>query len=492
MPNTYYNPNTLLQSGMVRAWLQKDGPGTAFEFLTLYGSNQLQRPRAAPTPIYQPSTKAYNEFEIAGQLRQPPGLITTQLETALRSIPSLLLALNCPFELQYRYGLCDKPDQASGWDKIVHLRGAEAGNYTSTPNGSRSPTNLAEIVETLDITGLEMFEVFKVLPARIGVTELQNALSVAISKNPRCGGICGAAVEICAKISIGTASGSYGTANLLISTDGGATFADAAADPFAANLAIVGQIWISGRLIVISDANTPTLAYSDDDGDTWTTVTFSGGAVGDLNDVFGLTFGAVYFCGDGGYVYISRDGGATLEALSEGDATTNNLNRIRVNSEGVGFAVGDSDTILKTTDGEAWALQSANTGAGDGLIALWQIDAARAWVGTDGGQLFKTLDGGGSWEEVGFSGSGSGRVEMVEFINESDGFMIHNTAGSVGRLFRTIDGGATWDLSTSVGNGSIGSTPTNSGLNGLAVCGVNSAIAVGNTQGGTAFVVKAE
>lgn len=121
------------------------------------------------------------------------------------------------------------------------------------------------------------------------------------------------------------------------------------------------------------------------------------------------------------------------------------------------------------------------------------LDENRAWVGTSGGDLYKTVDGGTTWTLVPFSGSAVGAVRSIKFVDGTDGqvgYMTHDTAAALGRVFRTVDGGATWDRTLTVGNGSIGATPTNSGLNALAVCNANGFFAVGNANGGTTFVVK--
>jgi photosystem II stability/assembly factor-like uncharacterized protein len=167
---------------------------------------------------------------------------------------------------------------------------------------------------------------------------------------------------------------------------------------------------------------------------------------------------------------------------------------VRVLRSLIGYAVGDSDTILKTSDGETWAAAGDNTGTGANLIALAVVDENRALVGTDGGQIFVTVDGGETWAEQTFSGSGAGAVRGIDFVegtNGQYGFMIHDTAVPVGSLFRTIDGGGTWDKLGTVGNGSIGATPTNAGLNDVVAVGVNAAFAVGAAQGGTSFIVRA-
>lgn len=481
-------PLTGLQSGNGRVWLQKDGANTAFQFLTAYGAGAVQRPAGTITPYYEPSAARYNEFRVTGKTKSVPGLPTSSLEVQYQNVASLLLGLSCPAHVQYRFGVCDRPDNPNAWDKILHLYLVEPGAWGLSNPIARDPSSLAPVLETLELTAEELFEILAMTVARVSVAETGNALSIAISRVANCAGLCGPAVSICDEIFVGTHPSAYATANLLRSSDAGATFAATTADPLSAGNDIIGVLTIGDRVIAIDgDAATPTIAYSDDNGATWTTVTYAGGAVGDLNDGFAVDWSHLYFAGNGGYLYISTDGGGTLTAQTAGVVTTDNLNRVRVLTSLVGYAVGNMNTVLKTTDGETWA---AITGpeAGATLQALWVIDENRVWVGTSAGKLWYTDDGGTTWtQRSGWSNSGTGAITAIEFVNEEFGFMVHETAAGVGRIFRTIDGGLTWNY----GVGGMGTTATNAGLNALAVCGVNSAFAVGDVQGGTAFIVAA-
>jgi hypothetical protein len=72
-------------------------------------------------------------------------------------------------------------------------------------------------------------------------------------------------------------------------------------------------------------------------------------------------------------------------------------------------------------------------------------------------------------------------VNDIQFVNAVVGFMVVDTVAPVGSVYRTIDGGNDWQLLT---------TPTNAGLNALAVVNENLAYVVGNASGGSAVILK--
>jgi photosystem II stability/assembly factor-like uncharacterized protein len=65
-------------------------------------------------------------------------------------------------------------------------------------------------------------------------------------------------------------------------------------------------------------------------------------------------------------------------------------------------------------------------------------------VGTATGRLYYTRDGGLTWTEKAFPGSGAGVIRDIQFSTPSVGYMAHDTATPRGRILRTIDGGASW------------------------------------------------
>jgi photosystem II stability/assembly factor-like uncharacterized protein len=66
------------------------------------------------------------------------------------------------------------------------------------------------------------------------------------------------------------------------------------------------------------------------------------------------------------------------------------------------------------------------------------------WVGGDTGRVWFTQDGGETWVEKTFAGSGAGAVKDIKFATAEVGYFSHSTATPTARIFSTWDGGNSW------------------------------------------------
>ncbi|MCH7761868.1 hypothetical protein IIA15_10800 [candidate division TA06 bacterium] len=103
-----------------------------------------------------------------------------------------------------------------------------------------------------------------------------------------------------------------------------------------------------------------------------------------------------------------------------------------------GYAIGNSGTILKTTDGGiSWAAQIPPTGSSIRSIHF-PVDMNTGYAVGYSGTILKTTDGGTNWN-LQFSGM-SERLYDVYFLSESVGYAV----GDLGAILKTTNGGATW------------------------------------------------
>lgn len=114
------------------------------------------------------------------------------------------------------------------------------------------------------------------------------------------------------------------------------------------------------------------------------------------------------------------------------------------------------------------------------------INPDMGWVVNTGGEVFRTSDGGASWEELvdgSLPGIGIRAFRSVGFANETKGWIGSLTFGSV--LFETLDGGETWvDVTDRI----VGDVEP-AGICGIAVVNAERAYGVGRWTG-PAVVVR--
>lgn len=87
------------------------------------------------------------------------------------------------------------------------------------------------------------------------------------------------------------------------------------------------------------------------------------------------------------------------------------------------------------------------------------LTADVAWVTSTVGKVYRTLDGGQTWQAMGTLPMNSCQLQ---FVSEYDGWcpVIGAAAGSENfDLYRTVDGGVTWTLASSTGIGDNGDMP---------------------------------
>ena len=128
------------------------------------------------------------------------------------------------------------------------------------------------------------------------------------------------------------------------------------------------------------------------------------GTTSSLLGVYLLDSGVGYSVGDSGTILKSTDAGMTWNALTSG--TTRALYDVYFFNDAVGMAVGDGGLILRTTDGGAnWS--TVASGVRDGLRSVSFSDANGICGGLSQDILYSS-DSGASWHvsQEGFVGGG--------------------------------------------------------------------------------------
>jgi hypothetical protein len=213
-----------------------------------------------------------------------------------------------------------------------------------------------------------------------------------------------------------------------------------------------GGIVCVGSYLVIGSKTTPALHYAlkqdfVDGLDPVFTKVSTGFVVG-KGPVEASSVGSrVMFCGQGGYIYVTDDITSGVTVAEAGVLTTSTLNDIHMLSKTFAVAVGNSGVIMKTQDGTTWSLTvSTPVGIGVNILTVAMKDENVWYIGTSAGKLYFTTNGGKSWTEKIFPGSGAGSVYDIRFAGNSVGYLSHASATPRGRILRTTDYGSSWKV----------------------------------------------
>jgi hypothetical protein len=435
-------------------------------------------PQGDLTPIRIPDPNAYGKFETIELQRGQQGLPTLSIESRLTRDLSELLALvrkGCAFDVQLHAGVCEDPrDFNNGWEKIYILEGALATSYDTTELGALDSDQDVPVNETVPLSGLDYYEVKRLVATEIGGTELvQAVVDVIICDSAQCGE-CGIASNGCEKIFAVTlsAGGSPGLpAEVVYSPDAGATLGETNVSTLAANEDPNGLACVGQYLVVISE-DSVSLHYASlvdilEGTETWTEVTTGFVALKGPLGIFSVSAVKTWIAAETGYIYFSEDVTSGVEVQTAGSLSVQDLNAIHGSDDRNLVAVGASNTVLYTNDGGSTWASVTGPDVGVNLNTVWVRSATEWLIGTAAGKLWYTRDGGVTWVEKTFPGSGSGVVRDIQFATPSVGYMAHSTTAVAGRILRTLDGGNSWYVLPEAAGQTI---PENDYIGAIAAC----------------------
>ena len=197
-----------------------------------------------------------------------------------------------------------------------------------------------------------------------------------------------------------------------------------------------------------------TVRYTATNGATWS------GASGvplstDINGVEFADIARGLFCGDGGIVYKSTDGGSNWAAPSTPPGTTEDLLGVTfgdaVNDDA--WAVGTGGVVYRSIDqGDVWAAQTSNTANGlNGVEALWDgVDEYYCWAVGEGRTIMNTvtLPGNPDTWAAQLEVPGPGGLFGIDKTTSGYIYMAGFTTALGGVVVNSQDGGATFTTET--------------------------------------------
>jgi len=475
------------------------------EFLTCCAVDDITVPEGDVTLKYEPDPQRSGEFRATSQIIGEPGSPTMSMMRTLQKVYNYLMETDCPTNYRVNWACRGDRTVKTNYDVAFLLFYARITNRNIPTPTALEPDDEERVETSADLSGLDATMIYKLS----GVTQA-NAFTQAINDmaflNEACEGVCGDRIGRGDEgYAVMDAAGylDYSEVEVGHTTDGGANWNAVAGEPFTdvANLTsvVLKQTSDGHRVIVGRDAllgRLPGISYSDDEGDSWTAVDLPGGLGYGVNALTRDRDGALWAAGDYGYIFKSSDMGNSWTANESAAETTEDLLDIvfvispMFGGEGVGYAVGESNTILYTENsGDDWGALTGPA-AGTNLLCCGLNRFGHLFVGTNDARLFRTTEGpdteADDWEEILDLGSGS--INSIDF----DPFMEYfatlswDNASPVGTVYRTEDGGASW-FSTLL----VGATPTNQGINVVKMPGPNMIYAGGELlTGGNPFIGK--
>jgi len=466
-----------------RLWLieNRAGPVNTPTYQSSVKANSPSWSFGDSTPIREPDPDRYGAFRIVDRIKGERGLPTLPITARYKFTISEFLRLariGCPFDLQVHMGECKNPaDFNHGWEKVLVLEAGDISNWSPEALGALEQGEDAVVNENVDVTGLDLYEIKQLMLTELAKTTIvQEVIDVTICDSVQCGA-CGIPSDGCQIVfAICRATGaSPGLPPLLVwSRDGGVTINTDNIDSLPAN-ANPSAITCVGEYLVVTSTDDCSIHYAPivdilDGVATWTEITTGlVCAAGAPNHLFSLGASLIWLVGNGGYIYFSDDITGGVEVQDAGIATTQSLKQIMMLDEINGIAVGDSNAVVTTTNGKTWASITGPV-VGVNLNCCWMKSAEEWFVGSEGGRLYYTRNGGISWTEKVFPGAGTGEVRDIVFANNTVGYMAHYILPGVGaqsgRILRTIDGGYSWYVLPE-GTGTI---PANDWINAIAAC----------------------
>ena len=176
---------------------------------------------------------------------------------------------------------------------------------------------------------------------------------------------------------------------------------------------LIGTVFVF-YLILMIGFNEPASALV-----VWTAQT--SGTTTLLRGVSAVDANTAWAVGDTGTILHTTDAGTTWTAQS---GTTNDLRDVSAVDANTAFAVGFTGTILHTTDaGTTWTTQTSGTTIA--LLAVSAVDANTAFVVGDGGTILHTTNAGTTWTT-----QTSGTTNLLVGVSAVDA----NTAWAIGAL----------------------------------------------------------
>lgn len=495
--------DSIAVAGNVRLWTVEDGVhpmrGPQFQAIARLGDPSWSF--GEKTRVEVPDPQAYNKFVEAATI---PGAVTRPTFSLMGRYPMALSDMlrlarkQCRVDVYALVGACRDPQNfTEGYEKIIFFPNGQISTYSGENFGALGSDENNPSNETLELSAREIYEFGQMAFSRLLSTlTTREVLTIDVCDQEGCGDCGDGASDGCQKVlaTMGGVGSTPGTKPTLIYSDdgGGAGLTQEVTTMFSneaptdgecvgANYVLVGNVSNSLHYINLDDLYAGIGAFIE--------VVTGFVAGGNPNAIHSIDARHTWIVGNGGYIYFTANPTMGVEVQSAGVVTTQILRDVdALNSKSV-LVVGNSNSVLYSTDGGATWSSVVGPAVGIHLTAaeMWSEDV---WiVGTESGKLFVTVNQGQTWTEKVLPGTVS-RIYAMGWVNEAEGFIAVEDNGS-GLILRTITGGYEWTI---LPDGKKAAIAGNDRIRDIAVCGTgkNKVFGAGlDDDGATGIIVKA-
>lgn len=480
------------KAGQSALWYQA-GSNTEPLYLGCHELGDIEAPEGDIELIYCPDPGRTDGFRVVGSVQQAAGAVTTEVTGDVTDELDELERMFGQGNLFVHKIKKGRRDLFSNFDRTFILRNIRRTGRTLTAMAVKSQDDNARSEQTFALSGEELLAPMRLDLARQTISEV-NSINDIVFCNQKTERTDDSPAQDSCQVGFAAADPTgAATANVLVTTNG-STWAAAAADPFAADEVVIAvECFEPSRDIVrvvvaagTTDIDDPAkIAYSDDNGATWTAVAVGavdGQFVPQRNSLFILDRGSMWVGMDDGYIYKSIDAALSWTVQEAGVINTGPWNAIHFANRNDGLAGGDNNEIARTLDGgETWSAVVGPSGqTTDDIQQVWVIDQNRYWVTYNDGTIWFSLNGGTTWTQRSFTGSGTGSVRDMAWLNDLIGFLAHNDGASDGTIHMTVDGGYSWER--------LAGIPANNGLNKVVICELWKIFFAGEAEGSLGFI----
>ena len=501
------NKQDALHGMNVRVWGTVNGvhPFRTPEYFALGKMGDPSQSKGDTTRITAPDPDHFDREVTVGTVPGTPERATFTVSNRYTLSVARLLRIfrdGCGIDFYAAVGKCGNPqDFQRGWEKLVFFQDGQPSTHTIENFGAFGLDETGATNENLDLTAEEYWEF-----SRMGTGEVADAeatgeiLTIDICDDASCGD-CDVASDGCQRVlatmvGVGATPGTQPM--LLYSEDNGLTWNTQIIDTMFSEENISGAHCIGGDLVLITNTGNEIHFTSVDElfigQNVWEQTTSGFVVGGEPLAIWSTDVNHTWLVGNGGYVYFTKNHKASVQVQNAGVATGQNLNDVHACSKNDILAVGNANAIiLSRNGGETWEAL-VGPAPGENLGICWMFDVDTWFVGTGpggSGILYKTQNGGFTWEEQDLPVTNIGEFDRIMFSSDAEGFLAYRTGGA-GKILRTLSGGNEW---WTLPDDKVSTLPAADYFNDLAVCNKdsNTVFAGGlDDDGAAGLIVKGE